>query len=389
MKLLICTQKMDTNDSVLGFTHRWVLEFAKVYEEVVVVCLYKGVVDVPENVRVLSLGKEAGVSRIKYLRNFFAYIFTERRNYDHVFVHMSQVYVLLGAFIWRLWGKRVGFWYAHGHVPFSARVGARFSHTLFTSTEHGFPIALPKRVIVGQGIDVEQFRCERFGTDAEESKNVEQVHTKSGDNTAGRDAVEVSHTKEMAIVTVGRLSAIKNYEVLIEAVALLRERGRKAALTLIGGAETKDQKAYEASLRTLVREKNIEAHVHFEGPVLNHELRTHLCSADMFVNTGLTGSLDKVGLEAIAAGLPVLACNPAYADVFREFSDRLMFTKDDARELADTLEREHEAVDKAAVVDVLQERLRREHGLGELVGKIQNTLSLGQSAGQSAEQNIS
>jgi len=58
MKPLILTQKIDINDDVLGFFHNWIKEFAKHCESVVVVCLRKGEYDLPENVKILSLGKE-------------------------------------------------------------------------------------------------------------------------------------------------------------------------------------------------------------------------------------------------------------------------------------------------------------------------------------------
>ena len=63
MKLLICTQAVDREDSVLGFFHSWIREFAKHYESVTVICLYKGEYDLPENVKILSLGKEDNIAR--------------------------------------------------------------------------------------------------------------------------------------------------------------------------------------------------------------------------------------------------------------------------------------------------------------------------------------
>ena len=50
MKLLICTQKVDKNDSVLGFFHRWIEEFAKHCEKVTVICLQKGDDDLPAKI---------------------------------------------------------------------------------------------------------------------------------------------------------------------------------------------------------------------------------------------------------------------------------------------------------------------------------------------------
>src|SRR3989338_7648361 len=58
MKLLIITQKVNQEDSVLGFFHSWIREFASRFEEVTVICLEKGVYNLPENVEVFSLGKE-------------------------------------------------------------------------------------------------------------------------------------------------------------------------------------------------------------------------------------------------------------------------------------------------------------------------------------------
>ena len=102
MKLLIITQKVDKQDAVLGFFHRWLLEFTKNFEKITVICLERGVFDLPHNAKVLSLGKEQGKSRVKYLWNFYKYIWSERKNYDTVFVHMNQEYVLLGAPIWKI-----------------------------------------------------------------------------------------------------------------------------------------------------------------------------------------------------------------------------------------------------------------------------------------------
>jgi len=158
MKLLILTQKIDLNDGVLGFFHGWIEEFAKNCEAVTAVCLYQGKHNLPANVKVLSLGKESGASRLKYLYNFYKYIRQERKNYDAVFVHMNQIYVILGAPLWRLWRKKIGLWYAHGKVSFSLRAAEKFTDLIFTSTKEGCRLDSKKIRIVGQGIDVNKFR---------------------------------------------------------------------------------------------------------------------------------------------------------------------------------------------------------------------------------------
>ena len=79
MKLLIITQKVDINDDVLGFFHRWIEEFAKHCEKITVICLQKGEYNLPDNVKVLSLGKEGAMAKIKYALNFYKYIWQERK----------------------------------------------------------------------------------------------------------------------------------------------------------------------------------------------------------------------------------------------------------------------------------------------------------------------
>ena len=82
MRLLVITQKVDRNDPVLGFFHRWIEEFAKHCEKVTVICLEMREHRLPINVRVLSLGKEQNKSKLKYIFRFYRYIWQERNNYD-------------------------------------------------------------------------------------------------------------------------------------------------------------------------------------------------------------------------------------------------------------------------------------------------------------------
>src|ERR1700733_6884068 len=115
MKLLILTQKIDKDDGVLGFFHGWVKEFSSHFDQVTVICLGKGEYSLPPNVQVFSLGKEkeSGGSKLFYIFNFYKYIWQERNNYDAVFVHMNQEYVLLGGLFWKLLGKKVFLWRNH------------------------------------------------------------------------------------------------------------------------------------------------------------------------------------------------------------------------------------------------------------------------------------
>ncbi|MEA3398315.1 MAG: hypothetical protein U9R06_01065, partial [Patescibacteria group bacterium] len=80
MNLLIITQKVDKQDSNLGFFHDWLLEFAKNFEQIIVICLQKGDYALPDNVKIISLGKDRGVNKLSLLFNFYKIIWQEKNN---------------------------------------------------------------------------------------------------------------------------------------------------------------------------------------------------------------------------------------------------------------------------------------------------------------------
>src|SRR5512146_1469044 len=113
MKLLIITQKADRNDPILGFFHRWLIEFARHFDSVLVICLEEGEHDLPANVRVMSLGKERRRSRGAYVARLLSIAWRERQSYDAVFVHMNPIYIVLCGLLWRLLHKPIALWYTH------------------------------------------------------------------------------------------------------------------------------------------------------------------------------------------------------------------------------------------------------------------------------------
>ena len=147
MKLLIITQKVNREDSVLGFFHSWIREFATHFEKVTVICLEKGTYDLPQNVAVLSLGKEGQrskvkgqriISRMEYSFRFLRYILGKRKEYDVVFVHMNPEYVVLGGLLWRALGKRIGLWYVHRQTNLKLTIAGRLAQVIFSTTPEAF-----------------------------------------------------------------------------------------------------------------------------------------------------------------------------------------------------------------------------------------------------------
>ncbi len=278
MKLLILTQKVDKNDPTLGFFHRWIEEFSKHVDSVIVICLYKGAVALPSNVRVLSLGKEEKISRLQYVSRFLAYIWQERKNYDVVFVHMNQVYILLGGWLWKLWGKRVALWYTHKKVSLSLKMAVAISDVVFTASKESFRYSTPKLMVMGHGIDTGIFAPQ-------------------------------SHVMSRKLLSTGRVSVTKNIHLMIEALAQIPE----ATFDIAGEAIPE----YLVELKNQVKTLGLESRVHFLSTLVPAEIPGLCANSDLFLNLSDTGSMDKAILEAMASGTRVLTSNEAFRSILK------------------------------------------------------------------------
>src|SRR3989344_3878370 len=345
MRLLIVTQKVDKNDPVLGFFHRWIEKFAKNFERVTVICLGKGEYNLPANVKVLSLGKEEHRSKAEYLSRFYRYIWSERKSYDAVFVHMNQEYVLLGGLFWKLWGKKIALWYVHRQKNVRLWIAEKLSHLIFTSTPESFHIKSKKVQYVGHGIDTNIFR------------------------PSSRDWS--SHT----LLSVGRITPIKNCQVLLNPLSFLVKKDPKWRAIFVGDPATNPDKLYKKKLEKKIEEDGLASSVQFIGSLTPIEVQDRFSKASASVNMTPTGGMDKVVLESLAAGCPVFTSNTAFQALFGERSADFIFSFGNALDLAQKIECFDTSVDRVTIIDQLSEKVRREYGVENIITKISNILS--------------
>ena len=121
---------------------------------------------------------------------------------------------------------------------------------------------------------------------------------------APRDRAQARHRlnwpqQARIYVSVGRLAKEKNFELLLQAFALLEDGG--AQLFILGSGDE------QANLEKLSQELGIQERCHFTGGVPHKELPTYLAAADVFAFASLTETQGLATLEALAAGLPVAA----------------------------------------------------------------------------------
>lgn len=303
MRLLILTQKVDSDDPILGFFHRWIEEFAKHCEQVTVIALGVGKYNLPKNVRVFSLGKERGVSRLGYVLNFYRLIWHERKNYDVVFVHMNQEYVLLGGVLWKLFGKKVMFWRNHPTGNLFTRIAMMISDKIFCTSKYSFTARSKKIALMPVGIDTELFK-------KNEGKKIES-----------------------SVLFLARISPVKRQDLLIDALNILCKEGVAFVADFYGDFLPKDA-PYAELLKGKIKEYRIEKYVNFCQGIPHAETLAVYDTHNIFVNASPSGMYDKTIFEAMACECLILTSNQ---NLKGEIDDMFLFAENDAHSLASKL----------------------------------------------------
>ena len=106
---------------------------------------------------------------------------------------------------------------------------------------------------------------------------------------------------DQVLISIGRLAAEKNWETLLRAAAQVYAQHPTMRLVLIGDGPDK------RTLELLAAELGIAERVTFTGQVPFDEIPAYLKAADMFGFASVTETQGLVTIEAMAAGLPVVA----------------------------------------------------------------------------------
>lgn len=351
MRLLIFTQKVDKNDSVLGFFHDWLIEFSKQCESVTVAAPYNGEYSLPENVKIIFLGKNnrrKGSKLSNYYYNiiagfkFYYFIFKEMKNYDNVFVHMNHEYVLLGGIFWKIYNKPIYLWYVHRNVDLKLKIASFFCQKIFTSSKESFGIKTGKAVFLGHGINTDKF------------KFISRDFTK----------------RPINIVHLGRITPIKNIDTLVLSISELKNKGIDIKLNIHGDCVYESDQIYKAKLESIISEKGLKKDVFFVGGYNHDNLEETLKEAYISVNLAPNGGMDKVVLESILLGIPAFASNVAFLDVFGDYKDMFSYNFKDYKGLAQKIESFLKRDDKEEIMMKLDKKVRENFSLTGLVNKM-------------------
>lgn len=305
-KVLFITQKVDLDDSVLGAYHHWIEELSKKFESIVVICLEKGRSELPPNVKVLSLGKEERQSRLQYLIHFYWYILTENKNYDAVFVHMNQEYVVLGALPWRFTNKTIYMWRNHVSGSVMTKIAVRLCDKVFCTSEFSYTARYKKTVIMPVGIDTNMFQ---------KKEGIKKI--------------------PRSILFLGRMGPIKKPHFLTEALILLDKKGVDFKASYYGNAYPHD-KEYYASLQQKVIDNGLSNKVSFHAAIPNYTAPDVYNAHEISINLSPNGLYDKTIFEAMSCETMMVASSKSLYGLIRE---DFIFKEGNVEDLAHKLEK--------------------------------------------------
>lgn len=347
MRLLFLTQVVDAQDAILGFVPRWLAGLARNVERVRAVALAVGDTSgLPDNVDVRAIGRRGRVRRWLRYRAAMREAF-RRDGFDTVLAHMVPRYTLLAHAEAARAGAGEYLWYTHAGVDRRLFLATERVKKVFTASRESLRLDTPKRVVTGHGIDLDH-----FGVRGE------------------------APAWPPRLLAVGRLTPAKDPLTVLRAVALLVGRGRDVHLDLVGGGMTELDERFKNSIEATIEELGLGDRVHRTGPVPYPDVPRHYARASVLVSASRTGSVDKVVLEAMAAGRPVVTSNEAFPPLLAELGPEdartACFAPGDAEGLAERVDRLLSLSDGERLA--LGERLRaivaRDHEVDALMARL-------------------
>ncbi len=290
MRLLVITQKVDKEDENLGSFHRWIEEFAKTATQITVIAQTTGNVSLPPHVEIFTFScGDCRFRRLKKLFKFWELFSYHYSRSDAVFFHMIPEFVVAAAPFLISLKKPSVLWYVHKSVTWKLRVAEYLVGWVATASEMSFRLPSKKVIYTGHAIDTEVFR---------------PVPSR------------ISSPHGLRLLTIGRISPVKELETLIHGCAVLKERmPRPWSLSVVGGPLMPRDYEYLASLKKFVAEKGLSQYVHFQGSRPYTEIPELYREHDFFISMSTTGSVDKSVLEAMSSGLTVVTANEAFREI--------------------------------------------------------------------------
>lgn len=139
------------------------------------------------------------------------------------------------------------------------------------------------------------------------------------------------------ILYVGWINYVKGVDVLLRAMALLKDRTERARLVLVGGAAYRPTRLKEEELRRLALSLDLEDRVTFVGHQSHGEVARLMAESAVVVLPSRAESFSAVLIEALACGTPVIATRSGGPEEIVRDDVGVLVPPEDPRALADAI----------------------------------------------------
>jgi len=165
------------------------------------------------------------------------------------------------------------------------------------------------------------------------------------------------------VIAVARLSPEKGLEYLIDAAALVKTERADVKFAIVGDVTFGHEQAYKESLAARIRRLGLEDTVHMLG--LRRDVPDLLRQSDVFALTSVSDTFPTAVLEAMSAGLPVVATDVGGVPEMVRADSGIVVPSRDARALKDAFLRmfreDCKSMGRAGQALFLREFTRDEH----------------------------
>jgi len=286
MNLVLFNFESNQNSQALAFALDWINEIAKNVDKLYVVSLRCGKYKVNNNVEVYCVDqdKKSRLQTIISVWKILRKIHKNDKNIKGYFVHMAHYFVPIIYIFAKYFNQKILLWYAHKSVPISLKIAGILADKIFSISSQSMKLQTNKFEAVGHGVD-----------------------------TTNRFVFKESFRDKIKnIVTVGRISKVKNVDMIADAfVSLNRD---DLYLYVVGDVLSKDDFQYLESIKKSIP-LYLKNNIFFTGSIQFNKILGVYNDMDLAINLG-DGALDKAIIEPMAMGIPVITSNDSAKEIF-------------------------------------------------------------------------
>jgi len=313
-KLLILNLGVDSENTSLAFTQKWINELALNFTSVDVLTLKVGSkYNLNSNVNLFFINDKNSTYtkfyQFKKLIKLTRKLINEN-NYSHCFAHMAPLQHLIAKFFLLQKNVKTTLWFTHVGPKLGLKwvilwISSLLANNIVTASEQSFPFKFKKVRNIGHGINYDMFFKER----------------------------KIFQLRNISILS--RVSKSKNIENTLDNIIKCKNF-KNMRIDIIGGTLNDDDKQYLNEL--LIKYKNFQ-NINFLGKKAHEELPELLEKYDININNAKKGFFDKAVLETSAAGIINFYRSDEFDFLYNHnFQDILRFEKNNLYKKIDELD---------------------------------------------------